>query len=936
MKNLLPKTPSCRRLYPKLLAHRSRRLILESLEQRTLLAVALGGEFQVNSFIEDNQFLSAATMDAAGAFVVVWDSIGQDGDMHGVFGRRFDADGTPKSDDFQINTTTTGDQIFSRVSADGQGNFVVVWESDTTTNKSIFGQLYGADGVPVGGEFQVNTTASSDQLTPSVAKNFDGSFVVVWDSFGDGGSEQGILGQRFTADGNPMGDEFSVNSATVANRFFPDVTIQNDGSFMAVWESDGESGNGRDIVARRFDANGQPQGDEFQVNTVAARDQLLPAVDMNRRGQSVVVWTHQSDSGYDVLARRYDPDGNPLGDAIVVSQQTSPFRTRARVAVDERFNFVITWDRVDADGDGQGVLARRFNRNGLPLTDAWVVNSTTADQQSFADVADSSFGDFVVVWESFDQDGDALGIFGQRYLVNRPPVVDLNGLSSPGLDAAGLYIEADPPASIVEPDLAITDPDGTTIIAATAVITNLADAGHEWLDVNTTGVQIDVQYDVSTGTLNLSSAAPLPQADYEAVLQTLTYRNSSDDPTENIRTVTVIVDDGTDISDPAVSMVTVEALRTFSGYVYADVNNNGIRDPWELGLPNVPISIEGPVSYTVTTDAIGYYHLPDLRRGLYTVIETQPLAFVDGKETQGTPLVGTVSENRFENVDLTPNIDPVDYNFGERGLIPELVSKQLYLASSPAKGEYLQQLDVVGGTGWYVFQADMDSTLYVTAEAEDVEIQLYQSSMLPVAMSLSGEREFAAQVAESESYLLHVVRHDATDDFQVQLDFTAPYFDTMPTEAAKGDARGLDANHDGQVTPADALLVINALNRHDTFFSSPEDETFLDADVNRDGSLSPVNALLVINHLNIKAGVQVASSLPTSPPEATAEGEASSWDIDPTETMPNPLHPSSIDNYFYEEPEQVAPPRVFLLFMSDAEELDIESCFDLIASNRLR
>ena len=65
-------------------------------------------------------------------------------------GQRYDANGTPVGDEFQVNTYTANDQFvsfLSSVASDSKGNFVVVWESDgspgtDTSGFSVQGQRY--------------------------------------------------------------------------------------------------------------------------------------------------------------------------------------------------------------------------------------------------------------------------------------------------------------------------------------------------------------------------------------------------------------------------------------------------------------------------------------------------------------------------------------------------------------------------------------------------------------------------------------------------------------------------------------------------------------------------------------------------------------------------------------------------------------------------
>ena len=65
-----------------------------------------------------------------------------------------------------------------------------------------------------GSEFRANTYTSSDQIYSSVTALNDGGFVVTWSSEGQDGSGYGIYGQRYAADGSPVGDEFRANTYT--------------------------------------------------------------------------------------------------------------------------------------------------------------------------------------------------------------------------------------------------------------------------------------------------------------------------------------------------------------------------------------------------------------------------------------------------------------------------------------------------------------------------------------------------------------------------------------------------------------------------------------------------------------------------------------------------------------------------------------------------
>jgi VCBS repeat-containing protein len=100
--------------------------------------------------------------------------------------------------------------------------------------------------------------------------------------------------------------------------------------------------------------------------------------------------------------------------------------------------------------------------------------------------------------------------------------------------------------------------------------------------------------------------------------------------------------DGEGASATASVTVTVFGVtvpNSIAGSVYADVNNDGVRNEPELGLRHVMVRLDGPVARTLQTDANGNYRFDGLPQGSYTVREAQPLDFLDGIDTRGQPLL---------------------------------------------------------------------------------------------------------------------------------------------------------------------------------------------------------------------------------------------------------------------------------------------------------
>src|SRR5438445_9737509 len=68
---------------------------------------------------------------------------------------------------------------------------------------------------PNGTQFQVNTYTTSDQQFPAITSDPSGNFVVVWESYGDAGSDGfvfSVQGQRYNANGSPLGGQLDRKS----------------------------------------------------------------------------------------------------------------------------------------------------------------------------------------------------------------------------------------------------------------------------------------------------------------------------------------------------------------------------------------------------------------------------------------------------------------------------------------------------------------------------------------------------------------------------------------------------------------------------------------------------------------------------------------------------------------------------------------------------
>ncbi|HBO44495.1 MAG TPA: hypothetical protein DD670_11285, partial [Planctomycetaceae bacterium] len=169
-------------------------------------------------------------------------------------------------------------------------------------------------------EMRINQTVAGNQKWSSVAMDADGDFVITWTSYGQDGTgsgpgagvngENGVYARRFNSDSSPVSDEFLVNTFTDKNQQRSRIAMDADGDFIIVWESfqDRPTGAGPDapinygVYAKRYvrtsligtgpsyGPNGE-LGGELRMNTETVGDQRYPAVALSDTGDAAFTWS---------------------------------------------------------------------------------------------------------------------------------------------------------------------------------------------------------------------------------------------------------------------------------------------------------------------------------------------------------------------------------------------------------------------------------------------------------------------------------------------------------------------------------------------------------------------------------------------------------------------------------------------------------------------
>lgn len=359
-------------------------------------------------------------MDSQGNYVVTWYSSGQDGDGTGVYARQFLNDGTPLGGEFQVNVTTTSDQIYPNVAMEADGEYVITWTSSGGQDgdgDGIYARRFAANGNPLTGEMRVNTTTSNHQSYSTIAMDSQGNYVISWQSTGQDGSGTGIFAQRYSDTNTPIGIEYRVNTHTTNNQLYPVASMDSSGDFLITWWSLDQDGDDYGIYAQRFDSSGVSQGAEFLVSSVTAFDQRYARSVYLADGSFIITWSdgNRDGDGFGVFARKYSATGTAVGDEFQVNTTTTNNQWRSSVSSDLAGNFVIAWISEGQDGDLDGIYAQCYSSSLAELGSEFRVNTTTVGKQSYPSVRMDEGGTFSIVWSDDGHDGEGWGIFCQRF-----------------------------------------------------------------------------------------------------------------------------------------------------------------------------------------------------------------------------------------------------------------------------------------------------------------------------------------------------------------------------------------------------------------------------------------------------------------------------------------------------------------------------------------
>jgi hypothetical protein len=414
-----------------------------------------GNEFRVNTTSPTKQRESAVAFSPDGGFAVVWRDY-----RAGITARFFPANRRPSEDIVLVENAIFDNNpgegtIFSRLQPVlvylDDGSFLLFWTEEKgylraavfhydydVLEQDIYGQRFSAEGRPIGARFRVNRVQTGLQRNPAVAVGPGGKFLIAWDS-SDGvsgvGPGDGVHARAFTARGLAVGAESKLDEfAGVAARQ-PALAAGRDG-YLMVWEGDGDGTEGAEIFGRLLDVRGEAVGPQFRLNGTTARDQRAPAVAAGADGGYLAVWYSgiETPGRYRIFGQAVGGDGGLLGPELTVSaSDVERAHVLPEIAASSTGEFLVGW--LMWYGDFQtAVVGVHLDHLGNPIGESFRISQHQTSTRTVA-MAAGPRGDYLVTWEGFTTGTRAedLGIAARRIPSSRPQVPFAMPAATPGV-----------------------------------------------------------------------------------------------------------------------------------------------------------------------------------------------------------------------------------------------------------------------------------------------------------------------------------------------------------------------------------------------------------------------------------------------------------------------------------------------------------------------
>jgi hypothetical protein len=405
-------------------------------------------EVQANIFTASTQNGIAIDQDALGRIVAVWQSRRQEDFLPGVYARQFDAAGRPLGGEVHVNAWSPNPQSSPAVALDARGLAWFAWESfhEDGDQGSIVARRFDAALQPLTGDIIVNDEAAGHQAEVALAGTAAGAAIVAWTTPGPANAANRCVRLRhLAAGGMPLGPSIVVDDPGPAIDRRPQVGADAEGRFTVVWARTRLDGWPLAILARRFNAAGEPLGSAFTVSTSESGRPVEPALAVGADGSWSVAWASGHGDGYGIELRHFTADGTPVSLPMRIDQDAGANTRGLTLARADNGCTAVVWGDYQSDSGKTRLLGRLFDPQGLPAGEIFPATGCSTGNQRLAVSSGGrrlvlhDDGRMVLAWSG---DGGGEDDSAAHVTLGFPPDVDLAAPSAPAVAPPAATAEA--------------------------------------------------------------------------------------------------------------------------------------------------------------------------------------------------------------------------------------------------------------------------------------------------------------------------------------------------------------------------------------------------------------------------------------------------------------------------------------------------------------
>jgi hypothetical protein len=286
--------------------------------------------------------------------------------------QRFNVGGQPTGQPFTVSTPGASLKSRPRLAVRSTGDAVAAWMSQygaPTTPVSqlgVYTALLHNTGQPAGSPARVDTVAGSTGVSPALAVDPDGSYLIAWES--QNGSDTfntSVYGRVFGASGAPLAAPFAITSSTTGPQRRATVATDGQGAYLVAWQS-----FFNDIWHARIDGQivskaGGLLGKRQTISNGAGKNwaEIAPTAAPAPNGTFVLVWMEYNQwFPVGMAGIQVDHTGAPLGSQVWINDQQINAQLRSALAADGAGHFLSPYEAF-VNATSVGILARYFSAN---------------------------------------------------------------------------------------------------------------------------------------------------------------------------------------------------------------------------------------------------------------------------------------------------------------------------------------------------------------------------------------------------------------------------------------------------------------------------------------------------------------------------------------------------------------------------------------------